>query len=380
MSLVTHVVASLGPATGGPSYTVPALTEALARNGQPVEILSCGLTQPPPAAGVTQRSFARVGAGLPVVGRLAISPGLRGALLAGAGAILHTHGLWQMPPIDAARAAAMRGVPLVVAPRGMLAPPALAYSPRVKRLFGALWQDRALAQAAAFHATAESEYADIRAFGLRQPVAILPNGVDVPDLRPRPGPPARTVLFLGRLHHKKGIDLLLQAWSGVEAEFPDWRLRIVGPDAGGHGAEVLRRIAALGLARATLEPALYGPAKWQAYADAGLFVLPTRSENFGVTVAESLAAGVPVICTRGAPWQGLREHDCGWWVDVDAPALAAALRQAMTLPDGARQAMGLRGRDWVQRAFSWDRIARDTLDFYRWLCNAGEQPHSVRLD
>jgi glycosyltransferase involved in cell wall biosynthesis len=379
MPKITHIVSSVDPASGGPSYTVPALVSALARNGQDVELFSCGQTQLAPVDGMSHRLFARFGAGVPIVGKLCLSPQYKAALLGGAGSVLHAHGLWQMPLVYAARAAQARGVPLVVAPRGMLAAPALAYSPRIKRLFGRLWQDRALAGAAAFHATATSEYEDIRAFGLRQPVAILPNGVDIPDL-PAPGaPPLRTVLFLGRLHHKKGIDLLLQSWAEVEAAFPDWHLRIVGPDEGGHAAQVARMIGSLGLERVALEGPVFGAAKWQAYFDAGLFILPTRSENFGVTVAESLAAGVPVICTKGAPWRGLEDHGCGWWVDLDVASLANALREGMQMPDATRQAMGQRGRVWVQQEFSWDRIARETAQVYSWLCNRGDRPDCVKV-
>lgn len=381
MNPITHVIASVDPVSGGPAYTVPALVGALARIGQKVELLSCGETRMPPEPGMTHRTFERVGGGMPVLGRLALSPRLHSALLRGTGSVLHAHGLWQMPLVYAARAASRRDVPLVIAPRGMLALPALAYSPGIKRLFGLLWQNRAFGRAAVFHATAGSEYDDIRAFGLRQPVAILPNGVDIPELpAPSNAPAPRTVLFLGRLHHKKGIDLLLRAWAGVEPVFPDWRLRIIGPDEGGHADEVARQIGALGLGHVTLEPPLFGARKWQAYFDAGLFILPTRSENFGMTVAESLAAGVPVICTRGAPWQGLQDHGCGWWVNVDASALAGALHQALALPDAARQAMGQRGRDWMQRDFSWDRIARDTLNVYHWLKAGGAPPNTVQVD
>ena len=110
-----------------------------------------------------------------------------------------------------------------------------------------------------------------------------------------------------------------------------------------------------------------------------LFVLPTLSENFAITVAEALAAGTPVIATKGAPWHGLEREDCGWWIDHGVEPLVAALAKAMTMQREALQAMGAKGRAWMARDFSWDRVANDMLDVYRWLLAGGEPPRTVRL-
>ena len=109
-------------------------------------------------------------------------------------------------------------------------------------------------------------------------------------------------------------------------------------------------------------------------------MLPTLNENFGLTVAEALAAELPVISTKGAPWQGLEANGCGWWVDHGAEALADALRRAMQLDAAQRHAMGARGRDWVAREFSWDKAARDFQKVYRWLESGGPAPPTVVCD
>jgi glycosyltransferase involved in cell wall biosynthesis len=265
----------------------------------------------------------------------------------------------------------------------MLAPVALSFSRLKKQVFWAALQRSAVQQAACIHATSEQEYGEIRSFGLANPVAIIANGIDLPELAAQPtaGPAAqRVVLSLGRIHPKKGLGCLLQAWSKVEAGCPGWWLKIVGSPEAGHDDELRALATALGLTRVSVEGPIYGDAKTAAYRDADLFVLPTLNENFGLTVAEALAAGTPAISTKGAPWSGLESEVCGWWIDHGVEALAVALAHAMALPREALRAMGDKGREWMTRDFSWDRVARDMLDVYLWLARRGEPPPTVRFD
>jgi glycosyltransferase involved in cell wall biosynthesis len=265
----------------------------------------------------------------------------------------------------------------------MLAPAALGFSRLRKRAFWALLQGPAIRDAACFHATSEQEYREIRAFGLSQPVTIIPNGIDIPatqgECKAISGP-ERTVLSLGRLHPKKGLDRLVHAWARVEARRPGWRLRIAGPAELGHDGELRGLVLGLGLQRVSIEGPIYGEAKSVAYRDAELFILPTLNENFGLTVAEALAAGIPAVATTGAPWAGLETEHCGWWIDHGVEPLVAALDQAMAMPRDALAAMGARGREWMARDFSWDRIGCDMLAVYRWLTADMPPPPTVRLD
>ena len=266
----------------------------------------------------------------------------------------------------------------------MLGLVALRISAWKKRPFWWLLQRSALEAADCLHATAASEYQEIRAVGLTRPVAIIPNGIDLPDratMPPRGGGTERVVLSLGRIHPKKGLDRLVRAWARIEPEFPSWRLRIVGPAEVGHDKQLAALARALGLQRVAIEGPVYGAQqKLDTYRNADLFVLPTLNENFALTVAEALAAEVPVISTRGAPWAGLDRERCGWWIDHGVDPLAAALRQAMTIGCAERRAMGARGRAWMARDFGWDRIAGDMLQVYRWLIEGGEPPPTVRAD
>src|SRR5262249_22209246 len=320
---------------------------------------------------------------VPVVRNLRCSSGLARALheLAPKADVIHDHGLWLMPNVDAGRAALLARKPFIVAPRGMLAPAALAFSRVKKRVVWALLQGEVVRRAACIHATSEQEHDEIRDFGLNNPVAIVPNGIDLPELGVRSVSASadRVILSLGRIHPKKGLDRLVRAWARVEAAHPDWRLRIVGPDELGHAGELVALASKLKTRHVSVEKSVTGDAKVAAYQQADLFVLPTLNENFAITVAESLAAGTPVIATKGAPWRALQGQGCGWWIDHGVEPLAVALANAMVMPREALKAMGAKGRAWMANDFSWDRVARDMLDIYRWLVLRGEPPDTVRL-
>jgi glycosyltransferase involved in cell wall biosynthesis len=272
---------------------------------------------------------------------------------------------------------------IVHSPRGMLAAPAMKISAWKKRPFWWLQQRPALEAADCIHATAMSEFEEIRAAGLTNPVAIIPNGIDVPRLTTAAEKPEgdHVVLSLGRVHPKKGLARLIRAWARIEPAFPSWRLRIVGPPEAGHDRELGSLARTLGAQRITIEGPIYeADEKLGAYRGACLFVLPTLNENFALTVAEALAAAVPVIATKGAPWAGLERERCGWWIDHGVEPLVVALRHAMTIGSAERQALGLRGRSWMERDFGWDKIAGDMLDVYDWIRSGGPPPAIVRID
>jgi glycosyltransferase involved in cell wall biosynthesis len=384
MRSVLHVIDSVAEEASGPSYSVPRLCRALATNGDRVRLLSIGEPGTTEADGYRHDRFRHDWNSVPILRRLRASRALRSALksLAGDVDVVHAHGLWLMSNVYPAWAADRSGKPLVVSPRGMLGAAALRFSRWRKRLFWLALQGGALRRAACLHATSGAELADIRAAGLRQPVAVIPNGIDVaaPDGAKKTSTGLRTALFLGRIHPKKGLESLLAAWARVEAVHPDWRLDIVGPLEVKYSGELQRIITDRKLARARLAGPLYGAEKFRAYAQADLFVLPTLNENFAMTVAESLAQGTPVISTKGAPWQGLEMHKCGWWIDHGADALAAALDRAMSLERHRLAEMGEAGRLWMQRDFSWDAIAREMSSIYGWLAGRGDRPSCVRTE
>jgi glycosyltransferase involved in cell wall biosynthesis len=134
-----------------------------------------------------------------------------------------------------------------------------------------------------------------------------------------------------------------------------------------------------GMPRVVFYGPVHGAKKAQILQEADLFVLPTQNENFGLAVAEALAAGVPAIVSRGAPWSGLATEHCGWWVERGIEPLLTALRTATALSDGERRTMGSRGRAWMQREFSWDRVARQMFEVYSWLLGHSVPPSHVQF-
>ena len=382
--LAVHIINDLARSSGGPAYSVPALVQALnvMRISSIIRVVESGdVSSGGPVAHVVSYSAQSDS----LARRLRASKDLWLAINvdAAVGAVLHTHGLWLMPNVYPAWA--KRRWPgtakLVHSPRGMLGRPALNISRLKKRVFWILLQRAAMEAADCLHATALSEYEEIRAAGLRAPVAIIPNGIDIPDINdlPRPAGRERTILSLGRIHPKKGLDRLVRAWATLEHDHPEWRVRIVGPAERAHDAELRASVARLGIQRLSIEGPVYGDAKTALYRAADIFVLPTLNENFAMTVAEALSAEVPVISTNGAPWAGLKLERCGWWIEQGTEALTEALAQAMRLPRSELNVMGERGRLWMARDFGWRKVAQEMSEVYSWLHKGGTPPPTVRL-
>lgn len=373
--MVRQILSSLDDEAAGPSYSVPALSFALQRREWDSIVLAVGTRKSGPGIVVHPQDFRDA----PILSRLRVSTKLSEAIHVDAlsGATLHMHGLWQMPNLYPARAARKYGVPLILSPRGMLGAEALAFSRTRKRAFWALAQERAVKQVNCFHATCEAEAEDIRRAGLSAPIAIIPNGIDIqPTLAKLAG---KSVLYLGRVHPKKGIDRLIRAWGMIADRYPAWTLRIVGPSEIGCRDELESLVHTLRTPRVIFEGPLFGSDKYDAYSAAGVVVLPTLNENFGMVVAEALATGVPVISTKGAPWSGLETNRCGWWVDHGPDALAKALTSCISLSDEERQAMGTRGRTWMLKEFGWDTIAANMARVYEWCSGRGDRPEYVML-
>lgn len=356
---VVFAVASLKPSHGGPAFSVSRLARSLAESG-----LDVGLW----AADQSARSTPL----LPVEAPLIRLTGTETEALDSFGKVdlLHDNGIWLRHNHRLARLATQRRIPRIVSPRGMLEPWALKHKRWKKKLAWRLYQRRDLACASHLHTTAEQETLSVQRLGLAVPVCMVPNGVDCPGIEPTSADEqseargAKVALFVGRIHPKKGLPMLIEAWAKIRPE--GWTLRIAGPDEEGHRAELEKAVSTRCLSGIVsfLGP-LDGVKKSAAFFDADLFVLPTHSENFGVVVAEALAHGLPVVTTTAAPWSVLGTSGCGWQVEPTVEGIGRGLIEATSSNEETLRSMGVKGRDVVETNFTWEEITKNVVSMYR---------------
>lgn len=382
---ILQVTDGLTADLGGTAAVCAQLSSYLARTGDHVSLLTCGPPSSAPRwpldAAVTER-VCRPSA----PHRLGFCPDL-GAIAATfeRPELVHVHGLWRLHYLQAARYARRLDAPLVVSLHGMLYDVALANKTAAKRLARWLYQDRLLRSARCLHATAPEEVDQIRKLGFDGPVALVPWGVDLPDdpdaVRAPPvrgDRSGRTLLYFGRLHPRKGLDVLLQAWARVCRNFGGWRLVMAGADQGDYRGTLTTLASDLDIPGSIswVGPTA-GADRERLFAAADVLVLPSDYENFGLVVAEALARGVPAIATQGAPWETLATEGCGWWIERGVEPLALALTDAMSRTDAERFAMGERGRQVVRRRFSWDVAGTAMRRLYAWVAGAAPRPEFV---
>lgn len=392
---VLHVISGISRAAGGPSRSVQGLVAGLNVAGVETWLMTLNHGVEPWIEGVTR--FENGGVFEEVVQR--VGPD-----------IVHLQGIWSMALHRCAVVCRRLGIKYVIAPRGMLEPWSLQQKWLKKRIARWLYQDKDLKCAAALHATAESEAEQIRCLGFKNPIIVSPNGVNVPkeslavsrrnrrlsvardssepsraaaSAESLVGDGKRRVLFVSRMHPKKGVMELVEAWSKLSSAssvcsvVKDWRCELVytvnGDFEREYEAKVKAKVKESGLEdQFIFTGALNDDEKWQAYARADLFVLPTYSENFGIVVAEALYAGVPVITTKGTPWGELDTAKCGKWIDLPTegsnpsawPVLVAALREMMSLSDDERHQMGANGQRLVEEKYTWDAVVKAMVKGY----------------
>lgn len=226
------------------------------------------------------------------------------------------------------------------------------------------------------HVTSEEEQRDSALIINRANATVIPNGIDLPTLNGnrRSRTSGLNLLFLGRLHPIKGIENLLQALANTDKSV---ELSICGEGDAGYVRDLRTLASSLSLSnRVEFLGRVDGQAKEDQFQKADLCIVPSFKENFCLVVAESLARGVPVIASTGAPWPGIETNDCGLWVSNDPEELAKSINLATTLP---LEEMGKRGRAWMEREYSWSSIAKEMSERYRSLINSSAQSARTHL-
>jgi glycosyltransferase involved in cell wall biosynthesis len=398
---IAFLCSSISRAGGGIFEAEKCLAQDLARDPRfDVEIF--GHTDPftgtdyPSWSPLQPRHFPHIGPDL-----FRYSPGLRDAFLATPADLVHSHALWMYNSVLLTRWARHARRPYLISLHGLLDPWALRNSGWKKRLALLLYERRCLESAACLHATTAMEIGSVRELGLRQPICVIPNGVDLPDLglpalaTPKPHP-RRTLLFLGRLHPKKGLPNLLEAWAAQKArggETAEWTLEIAGWDQGGHEEKLQRLASQLGLTwsgpqksgtEKTVDILFAGPQfgadRDAAYRRCDGFVLPSFSEGLPVAVLEAWSYAKPVLMTPGCNLpEGLTAR-AAWMMKPNVPDIARALADFFRTSEAERNAAGQRGRQLVEERFTWTKIGARMGGVYIWLLGKGPKPPEVVED
>lgn len=392
---ILHVVPSIHASTGGPAVSVTRLASEQARLGHKATIACLEYPRLGPQVEAPSVQVVAVPGNVLAVRGRGWSREFRRIVREEAmkADIVHNHGLWMWPNVYAREAAVAEGKPLVISPRGMLEAWSLKRSRIRKMAAWRLFEKKNMQSATLFHATADSEAGSIRRMldelGEERPIVVAPNGVDLPDSHHKPERRAlevrfpqlrnrRWMVFMSRLHPKKGIDILLQAWRDggyfdrcdfdILKEKGEDRcpiLIIAGADLTGHGKGIERMIRELNLQDSVvLTGEVQGGMKDCLLENAEVFVLPSYSENFGIAIAEALAWGCPVITTTGTPWKEIADFGAGWWIEPKVAALRTALDEAMGKSAEELAKMGGRGRRLVEERYGWEAAAARLVRAY----------------
>jgi glycosyltransferase involved in cell wall biosynthesis len=384
VSRVLHVSAYYAPAYryGGPPRSIHGLCKALCRHGVDVQVFTTDADGPgrlpqevtgaAAFEGVPVRYFPRDWPLNPIGSRTMVAA--LPAALASAD-VVHIHGLWNRTVWGAARAAYRAGVPYVVSARGMLHDAALAHRPWRKKAAFALIEKRLLERASLLHATSEDEVTVLERLGTGRPVVLIPNGIEprqVSEDRPfaqagvRGGPlqvaQVPTVLFVGRLHPIKRLDLLVDAYTLLRQQFPGARLVLAGPDEAGLRPSLEAR-AGEHAGGIEFRGAVDAAGRDRLLGEATGLVCCSDSESFGMSVLEALAVGTPVVVTDTCGWMDVERHQLGFRVPQTAPAIAQALGRLAAAPEAARE-MGARGRALAESRYTWPAVARAFAEQY----------------
>ena len=391
---VVHVVSRISRLAGGLFETVPGLTRAVSQlSGMDVSVVglddefflqdksrwSCKITAVPVAAWSPRK--------------LLWAPQMLRHVLAADASILVCHGLWTHHNYVALQWAKKTGRPYLISPHGMLDEVDLRKSRLVKWAARKLYVDRLFRGAACIRAISESEVQSARAFGVRGPICLVPNGIWLPE--PAKGDPPswmeqvprgkKILFYLGRLNPKKGLPALLTAWARLQQQTPkvagDWHLVIAGWDQNGHEQELKAQAEALGVARTTLFPGpLFGPAKHAAYRHADAFVIPSTSEGMPTVVLEAWAYGLPVLMTPQCNLPEGFARQAALKIETNPESIEQGLRELLAMSLESQMKMAQNGRTLVETKFCWLEIAREIHAVYQWALGQGPRPESVRLD
>ncbi len=378
---ILHTISSLGTNSGGPTTCSYNLVKGLISIGIEADILTNRVNDPKDRL-ISEEQFIKTIAPTRYP-RFGYSGEMKEWLMEyNQYDLYHANALWQYSSHITAVCARKMKKPYLLSPHGMLYPEALQQSKWIKKVSLALYQRSDLKLATVLHATGIPEMEYIRSFGLKQPIAVIPNAINFtevakPKLYPQKG--KRRIGFMGRLVPIKNLDRLIKAWGIAQEVTQDAELVIIGEGDPAYKMELLTLSRKSGIKNIIYKGFLIGTEQDLALRELSYLILPSKSENFGMVVSEALIRGIPVIASKGTPWEALNTQLCGWWVDNDVNTLAETIKTAILLPETDRLQMGERGIKLIKNSYSVDVVASNMARLYDWILNGGEKPEFIYL-
>jgi glycosyltransferase involved in cell wall biosynthesis len=294
--------------------------------------------------------------------------------------LIHANGLWQYPSYAGAKYAFKNKIPFVISVHGMLYPEALKISSVKKKIMFFLFQKSVLKKADILHATCNQEKDFIRALGISTPIAVIPNPIEVVlEKREKKPEIIKRIGFVGRFAPIKNLEILLDAWSQVGKNLQGFELILIGDGDKIYKKSLINKAKDLGIKNIVFTGFLKGEEKDRMIRSLTCLVLPSKSENFGMVVAEALASSVPVIASKGTPWEDLEIYSCGWWVNNGVAPLVKVLKEVISCNDTELVEMGENGYELIVEKYSVEAISKQMKELYNWLLTKKDKPNFVNL-
>lgn len=293
--------------------------------------------------------------------------------------LYHTNGLWMYCNHVTASVARKKNKPYIITPHGMLYPQALARSAWKKRLMMRFCFDKDIREASCIHVTCMQEMKYYRDLGYQNPVAVIANPVPIPDYinEIKSQRNKKRIGFLGRLHPRKNVKGLIEAWARLGNATQNAELYIMGKGDESYEADLRKFVQTLGLTNVVFAGFVSGREKFEKLASLSALFVPSDFENFGMIITEALIVKTPVMTSLGTPWEELNSRHCGWWVNNDVKTLSQTIEIALSLSDDEIEAMGEKGRQLVIEKYRDVQIATQMKQLYEWLLYGRTKPEFV---
>ncbi len=354
MKIIT-VIGSIDKSLGGPSRSVPQVCEKLANNDLKIEIITRPCKNPVKVNESENLKITYVGIFKSISFFFKLSKKNT--------SLIHLQHIWDLYIHLFALISRVKGIPYIITPRGMLEPYILERHPLRKKIAMLLYQRRDIKKAICIHASSEKEKQNIVKLDFKTNIIVIPNGIKISSITNfKEKICSYKIVFLSRIHSQKGIELLLEAWKNID--YKKWSLEIAGDGDVNYINYLKNKIIVEKIKNISITKPRYGNQKWEFLSKADIFILPSYSESFGMAIAEALFVGIPVITTKGTPWQELELNNCGWWVNLSVDDIANAINDAISKKPEELFLMGCNGRKLVVENYEISKISNRMLTLY----------------